>query len=241
MATRQEIIEVIDAFLENRMTQKEAYEWASKESTRTSDCEDQASALYTLISSEIWVQVMDRPLREQLLMDREVLAHDIPCPQKELGKTIDAYWLVFTPWKKIVLCQIRITEKGDRILELTEERWDGTQLFHEEIPLPLKDEDDPPLSSEHIDEKRKAYRSGKMTKKELLQWVLDQLQRKSAVGEYEYLLSTYWLLSGPDEPFSPEYVQGWNKSKNVLPEYKKLVEITKELEKERKKREKEKR
>ncbi len=240
MATRQEIIEVIDAFLENRITQKEAYEWASKESTRTPDCEDQASALYTLIASGVWDQVMSRPLREKLLMDREVLTHDIPCPQEELGKTIDAYSLVFAPWKKIVLCQIRITEKGDRILELMEEKWDGTQLFHEETPLPLKDEDGPPLSSEHIDEKREAYRSGKMTKKEYLQWVLDQLQRKSAVGQYENLLLIYWKLYRPQAWFTLEYIEGWNKSKNTLPALEKLIEIVREKEKERKKREKEK-
>ena len=126
------------------ITLDEAIEWAQKEISKTHPCDDPAFTLPTFLGSDVPEEVMERPLREQLLLDREVLVRGVPCPQKELGKTIEAYWLAFTPWEKIVLCQIRITERGERILEVIEEGWDGNQIFHEETPLPLKDGNEPP-------------------------------------------------------------------------------------------------
>jgi hypothetical protein len=155
MATRQEIIDIIDAFLEKRITLDEAIKWAQLESKRTPYCEDPPSALYTFFGFALFDDDMGRSLEEQLLLDREVLVHGVPCPFEELGKTIEAYWLAYTPWEKIVLSQIRITDE-DRILEVTEESWDGTQLFHEEIPLPLKDGNNSPSNREEAYEKRDA-------------------------------------------------------------------------------------
>ena len=65
-------------------------------------------------------------MNEQLLMDREVNVHGVPCPSKEPGKTIEAYWLAYTPWEKIVLCQVKIADE-DRILEVTEEMYKSSQ------------------------------------------------------------------------------------------------------------------
>ena len=207
MATRQEIIDTIDAFLKSEITLKEAVEWAQKELNRTPDCEDPALALYTFIGSDLFGDAIERPLKEQLLMDKEVLVHGVPCPQEELGKTIEAYWLAYTPWERIVLCQVRITESGGRVLEMREEGWDGNKLFCEEIPLPLKGKNGSPLLWEEIDKKRDAYKSGKMTAQECLPWVLNQLQRKNASSEYQTLLSLYWEIRRRNYLFNPEYIR----------------------------------
>jgi len=237
MAIRQDIIAVIDAFLENTITLDEAVKWAEKEISKTHPCDDPAFTLLTFLGSDVPEEVMVRPLREQLLLDREVLVRGVPCPQKELGKTIEAFWLAFTPWEKIVLCQIRITECGERILEVIEEGWDGTQLFHEETPLPLKDGNEPLLTWEKIQKKRTLHRFGLMTTKRYLRWVIDQMQRKSAVGEYQHLLPIYWKLHRPKAVFSPEYSEGKNKSGNLPPALEKLVEFVRKLEEEREKEE----
>ena len=231
MATRQEIIEVIDAFLENRITLEEAVEWAQKEMPKTHSCEDLSSALLTFLGSDVPEEVMVRPLKEQLLLDREVLVRGVPCPQKELGKTIEAYWLAYTPWEKIVLCQIKMTESGERILEVQEEGWDGNNFFCEEIPLPYKDGNGPPLTWEKIQKRRTMYRSGLITHKKFLRWVVDQLQRKSALGEYQNLLSLYWKLRRPKAVFSPEYIEGMNKSGSIPDELEKLIEFHKKITK----------
>lgn len=212
MASRHEIIDVIDAFLEDKITLEEAAEWASKEISRTTECEDPASALATFLAYNSPGEPFSRPLKEQLLMDKEVLVHGIPNLRKELGNTLDAYWLAFTPWQKIVICQIKITENGERILEVVEEAWDGTELFHEEIPLPLKEDDSPSLSWKDIQEKVDACESGKMTEEELLQWVLDQMQRKSGLRVYHDLLYTYWKFHRSDAWITFEYIKGVNKS-----------------------------
>lgn len=208
MATREEIIEVIDGFLDNRITKREAYDWASIELHKTPYCEDSAGALFTFVGSYVPEEVMERPLKEQLLLDKEVLVHGVPCPHNELGKTVEAYWQAFTPWEKIVLCQIKITESGERVLELMEETWGGDQLFHEHIPLPIKDEKGPPLTQEEVWEKRNTYWSGDLTAEEFLQWVIDHLQKKSAVKAYRALLQMYWRLRRQDESFAPEYIEG---------------------------------
>ena len=212
MASRHEIIDVIDAFLEDKITLEEAAEWASKEISRTTECEDPASALATFLAYNSPGEPFSRPLKEQLLMDKEVIVHGIPNLRKELGNTLDAYWLAFTPWQKIVICQIKITENGERILEAVEEAWDGIELFHEEIPLPLKEDDSPSLSWKDIQEKVDACESGKMTEEELLQWVLDQMQRKSGLRVYHDLLYTYWKFHRSDAWITFEYIKGVNKS-----------------------------
>lgn len=212
MASRHEIIDVIDAFLEDKITLEEAAEWASKEISRTTECEDPASALATFLAYNSPGEPFSRPLKEQLLMDKEVIVHGIPNLRKELGNTLDAYWLAFTPWQKIVICQIKITENGERILEVVEEAWDGSELFHEEIPLPLKEDDSPSLSWKDIQEKVDACESGKMTEEELLQWVLDQMQRKSGLRVYHDLLYTYWKFHRSDAWITFEYIKGVNKS-----------------------------
>lgn len=84
MATHQEIIDVIDKFLENKMTQREAYDWASNELHKTPYCEDTAGALFTFIGSYVPEEAMEKPLKEQLLLDKEVLVRGVPCPHKKL-------------------------------------------------------------------------------------------------------------------------------------------------------------
>lgn len=228
MATRQEIIAFIDAFLENKVTKEEAVKWAQRESTRTPLCEDPAAALYTFIGSEVAEEAMSRPLKEQLLLDREVLTHGVPCPSKELGKTVEAYWLAFTPWEKIVLCQIKMKGIKERALELTEEGWDGKCIFHEEIPLPIKDEIGSSLSHEEISQKRDSHRTGAISTEDLLQWIKDQLQQKNALGEYQTLLSLYWRLRRKGEWFFPEYVKAMNMARTLPPAAKKLLEHVRE-------------
>ncbi len=215
MATRQKIIEIIDAFLDNRITQREAYDWASEELHRTPDWEDQAGALFTFIGSYVPKEAMVRPLREQLILDREVLVRGVPCPHKELGRTVEAFWSAFTPQEKIVVCQLKITGHGERVLELEEETWGGTQLFYEQIPLPITDEGGPPLTSEEVWEKRDAWWSGDIPTEEVLQWVLDQLQRKSTLKVYDTLLSLYWRLRRPDAWFTPEYIEMRHSRKHI--------------------------
>jgi hypothetical protein len=153
---------------------------------------------------------MGRSLKEQLLMDKEVLVHNVPCPDEELGKTVEAFCLAFTPWEKIVLCQVRITENGERILHVTEEAWDGTQLFYEEVPISLKKGNGSPLTWDEIDRKNDKYQSGKITQEEFLDWILNQLQRENALRLYSDLLLTYWRTRRQDH--SPlEYIRNENK------------------------------
>ena len=233
MATRQEIIDTIDAFLENRITLAEATKWAQRESARTPHCEDPPSALLTFIGSALFGDAIERPLKEQLLMDREVLVHGVPCPREELGKTVEAYWLAWTPWERTVLCQVRITESGERVLEVQEEGWDGNKLFFEEIPLPLKGENGPPPTREEIRRKRDAHWSGKITAEEFLHWILNQLQRESSVCEYEMLLHFYWETRREDHLFILEYIEGQNKVPYVPEALGELVEIVRKKEEEK--------
>lgn len=208
MTTRQEIIEKINAFLRDEITHREAYDWASEELGKTSLCEDPAGALITLVGSYVPGEAMVRPLKEQLLLDREVLMHGVPCPHKDLGKTVEAYWLAFTPWEKIVLCQIEFTETGERTLEVMEETWEGDQLFQETIALPIKDEESPLLINEDVWKKREAYWSDDITAKEFLEWVVNQLEYRNAAKAYRALLMMYWKLRRPEGSFYPEYMEG---------------------------------
>ena len=232
MATRQEIIDTIDAFLEGRITLKEAMEWAQIESTRTPLCEDPPSVLLTFIGSALFGDDMGRSLKEQLLMDKEVLVHGIPCPHEELGKTVDAYWLAFTPWEKIVLCQVKITESGERILEVAEEAWDGTKLFHEEISIPLKEGNGSPVTWEDIEKKER-----ELTQEEFLQWIVNQLQNENTLSAYQNLLLMYWRTRRRGYSFAPEYIKGQNKAGYIPEALLKLVECIHEREEAKKKEE----
>ncbi len=232
MATRQEIIDTIDAFLEDRITLEEATKWAQIESVVTPDCEDQPAALLTFIGSGLFGDAIERSLKEQLLMDKEVLVRGVPCPREELGKTIEAYWLAYTPWEKIVLCQVKITESGERILEVQEEGWDGTQIFREEILIPLKDGNGPHSTREEIREKRDTYWSGKITRVEFLNWIVNQLQREDAVLEYDMLLHFYWKARREEYLFTLEYIEGQNKAGYVPEALVKIVEILRKKEEE---------
>ncbi|MGD2249860.1 MAG: hypothetical protein PVF58_15740 [Candidatus Methanofastidiosia archaeon] len=89
-----------------------------------------------------------------------------------------------------------------------EETWEGDQLFHEQIPLPIKDEKGPPLIEKEVWKKRDVYWLKDITAEEFLQWVVDHLQRKRAVKAYRALLLMYWRLCREDELFSPEYMEG---------------------------------
>ncbi|MBU7019126.1 MAG: hypothetical protein HXS44_16570 [Theionarchaea archaeon] len=206
MATRQEIIEVIDKILEGTMSAEEAVTWVGYEIPRTSRCEDPASALTTILTEldPNPVVIKSGKWRERLLLHREVLVRGVPCPSMNL-KTIQAYWMIFSPGEKVVLCQIRRTEKKERILELIVELWSGEQIFYEQVPLPVKRLTGPQLSEEDVEEKKDAYKKGVLTGEEALEWVIDQLESKPAVDHYAKLLKFYWNLRRPHEWFDPEY------------------------------------
>ena len=206
MATRQEIIDVLDALLENRITPREAYLWAKKEIPKTDHCEDPPSALLTMLDelNPDPVVVPSGNWREELLLDREVLIRGIPCPEKEHGKSVQAFFMAYTPGEKVVLCQIKKTEAGDRVLELIEEAWEGEQTFYQQVPIPYKGENGQPLSKAEVNEQKKTYKAGALEREEAIRWVVTQLQKKAAESRYVMLLEFYWKLSRPDDLFSPE-------------------------------------
>jgi hypothetical protein len=171
---------------------------------------------------------------QKLIIDRKVLVRGVPCPDKELGKKIQAFWLAYTPEHKVVLSQIKRTEKGERILEVIEEPWDGEQTFYHQMPLPIRDESGLSLTSEEFREKKKAYKKGILTREETLEWVIDQLQSKSAIDEYDSLLRFYWHLCGPDEPFTPAYLRADTETRPLSAAIKGLVGIVRKEEKRRK-------
>jgi hypothetical protein len=135
-----------------------------------------------------------------------------------------------------VLSQVRITEDGERILELTEEGWDGNQLFHEEVSIPLKEGKGPASTRDEIIEKRDAYWSEKITQEEFLHYVLNQLQREDATRHYEMLLHFYWKVRREDYLFNLEYVKSQNKAGYVPEALLKLIESVDRREEERKRK-----
>jgi hypothetical protein len=223
MATREEIIEVIDALLENRMTPEEAERWAWEEIHKTSHCEDPAFALATLgFITEPIVQESD-PWQKKLPWDREVLIRRAPCPYDDLGNAIQAYWLGYAPKLRFVLVQIRRTEK-ERILELIEENWKGERIYYHSVPLPLEEEEGPPLTYQEIKEKREAYRKRTISREEALQWILHQLQRKAAIDEYHVLLGSYWRLHRPNQPFTLGYIDAETETKAQMMEISRIAD-----------------
>lgn len=229
MAKREEIIQVIDELLTGKQTPLEAKKWADAEHKKTPRSEDPVDVLFELrclLDKIPHISLEER--MEELKYDREILIRGVPSPFKELGKTIEAYWLAFTPWDKIVLCQIK---KGDgkRILELKEERWNGEISFHKETPLlPPQDDTDPPLTSDELTEKKKLFRSRELSEENATQWILMQLNRKSSVDEYNRLLGFYWLVNGPHEAFDPMYIESDTESRPMLEPINKFLEFLKE-------------
>jgi hypothetical protein len=139
---QQEILEVVDAFLEGRITQEEALSKAKKLMRKVKDpCDDPPSALTTIIiglEPDPYVEMSDPDeVREELLLDREVLRRGVPCPDNEQSKTMDAFLFAYKVGKYVVCCQIKKSEKGQRILEFTEESWEGEQTFYRQVPIPF--------------------------------------------------------------------------------------------------------
>lgn len=202
MATRKEIIEVIDALLEGSITPEEARQWAIQEEKVTPPCEDPCSTLLTLrMITDPIVQKTD-PWQEELPRDKEVLARGVPCPQKDLGKTIEAYWMGYTPGEWVALCQIK--RKKTRFIDLIEESWEKNQLNYHKKLIPILEEKNQPILAKDIHKKKKNFEIGIITREKAIQWVIHQLKRKKAANCYEILLRFYWKLQGVST-FSPEY------------------------------------
>ena len=170
MATRQEIINVIDDLLEGAITQEKARVWAEKEIPKTDDCEDPPSALVTMalgLDPDPKTR-LSGDWREELLLARKVLIRGVPCPHKEFRKTVEAYWMAYTPGKTVVLCQIKRTEKGERVFELIEEAWEGEQTFYDQIPIPIQEKEGPFLSEKEMKEKMNEYKMGRIAREKVL-------------------------------------------------------------------------
>lgn len=89
---------------------------------------------------------------------------------------------------------------------MVEETWEGEQIFYHQLPIPIKEETGPPLSDNEVQEKENTYKKGNITREEALQWVITQLQRKSALVKYDSLLKFYWILLRLDQYFEAQYV-----------------------------------
>jgi hypothetical protein len=106
--------------------------------------------------------------------------------------------------------------------------------FYHQISLPIGYESGPALTSEEFREKKKVYKKGILTREETLEWVIDQLQSKSAIDEYHSLLGLYWHLCGPDEPFTPAYLRADTETRPLSAAIKGLVEIARKEERRKK-------
>ncbi|MBU6998639.1 MAG: hypothetical protein HXS41_15600 [Theionarchaea archaeon] len=210
MTIQQEILEVVDAFLEGRITQEGAVARAKTLMKRARDpCDDPPSALTTMmigLEPEPHVEMPDpEEVRKELLLDREVLRRGVPCPDKEQTKTMDAFLFAYKVGKYVVRCQIKKDEKGNRVLEFIEESWGGEQTCYRHVPIPLK-KTEPPPSKEDIEEKENAYKTQHITREKALEWVIDQLQKKGTYETYGSLLKFYWVLLRQDQSYEPDSV-----------------------------------
>lgn len=210
MTIQQEILEVVDAFLEGRITQEGAVARAKTLMKRARDpCDDPPSALTTMmigLEPEPHVEMPDpEEVRKELLLDREVLRRGVPCPDKEQTKTMDAFLFAYKVGKYVVRCQIKKDEKGNRVLEFIEESWGGEQTCYRHVPIPLK-KTEPPPSKEDIEEKENAYKTQHITREKALEWVIDQLQKKGTYETYGSLLKSYWVLLRQDQSYEPDSV-----------------------------------
>ena len=195
--TQKKVLKIVDDLLEDRITPEEALR-RTKKMKKVGPCDDPPSALTTIllgIEGDPCVKLpQTENWREELLKAREVLKRGVPCPSDEERKTIDFFMLAYTPGEKVVFCQIRRSEKGERILEFMEESWEGEQIFYHQVPVPLTEKSGPLLSEEEVKEKRYAYEKGNLTREEALQWVIHQFQRKVTYRVYSGLLRFYWIL-----------------------------------------------
>lgn len=203
--TQKKVLEIVDNLLEDRITPEKALLQAKKMLKYVGPCDDPPSALTTIllgIEGDPCVKFPETEnWREELLIAREVLKRGVPCPSDEERKTMDAFLLAYTPGEKVVLCQIRKSEKGERVLEFMEETWEGKQIFYHQVPVPLIEKVGPFLSEEEVEEKRNAYEKGNLTREEALQWVIRQFQRRVSFKVHTILLRFYWILLRQDNYF----------------------------------------
>ena len=203
--TQKKVLEIVDDLLENRITPEEALLRAKNMLKGLGPCDDPYSALTTIlygIEGDPCVKLPETEnWREELLIAREVLKRGVPCPSDEERKTIDVFLLAYTPGKKVVFCQIKRSEKGERVLEFMEETWKGEQVFYQQTPVPLLEKTGSPLSEEKVEEKRNAYDEGNLTREEALQWVIKQFQRRVTFQVICRLLRFYWTLLRQDNYF----------------------------------------
>ena len=207
---QQEILDVVDAFLEGRITHKEALLKTKILMKKVKDpCDDPPSALTTILiglEPDPHIETPDPgKVREELLLARKVLKRGVPCPDKEQRKTMDTFFYAYKAGEYVVLCQIKKSEKGERVLEFIEESWEGKQTFYQKVPIPLK-KTAPPLSKEALKEKENAYKKQNLTREKALQWVITQLQRKGTFKMYKNLLDFYWILLRPGQFYESDGV-----------------------------------
>ena len=208
--TQKKVLEIVDDLLENRITPEEALFRAKNMLKGLGPCDDPYSALTTIllgIEGDPCVKFPETEnWREELLVAREVLKRGVPCPSDEERKTIDAFLLRYKVGEKVVFCQIKKNEKGERILEFFEETWEGERTFYQQMLLPLTERTGPPLPEEKVEEKRDAYEEGNLTREEALQWVVRQLQRRAAFDRYDSLMKFYWMLLRPGQFFKADSI-----------------------------------
>ena len=208
--TQKRVLEIVDDLLEDRITPEEALIRAKNMLKGLGPCDDPYSAITTIlygIEGDPCVKLPETEnWREELLIAREVLKRGVPCPSDEERKTIDAFWLRYRAGEKVVFCQIKKSEKGERILEFIEETWEGERTFYQQLPLPLTEKGGPPLSEEEFEKIKNAYEEGNLTREEALQWVIRQLQRRAAFDRYNSLMRFYWILVRPDQFFKADSV-----------------------------------
>ncbi|MBU7015591.1 MAG: hypothetical protein HXS52_14595 [Theionarchaea archaeon] len=210
MTIQQEILNVVDAFLDGKITPEEAVARAKTLMKRARDpCDDPPSALTTIVIGLEPDPHVEKPdpeeVRKELLLDREVLRRGVPCPDKEQTKTMDAFLFAYKVGKYVVRCHIKKDEKGNRVLEFVEKSWEGEQTCYRHVPIPLK-KTEPPPSKEDIEEKENAYKSQNITREKALEWVIDQLQKKGTYETYRSLLRVYWVLLRQDQSHEPDSV-----------------------------------
>ena len=203
--TQKKVLEIVDDLLENRITPEEALFRAKNMLKGLGPCDDPYSALTTIllgIEGDPCVKFPETEnWREELLVAREVLKRGVPCPSDEERKTIDAFLLAYKVGEKVVFCQIKKSEKGERILEFFEETWEGERTFYQQMLLPLTERIGPPLPEEKVEEIKNAYEEGNLTREEALQWVLKQFQRRVTFRVLCRLLRFYWILLRQDNYF----------------------------------------
>ena len=205
---QKEVLKIVDDLLEGRITPEDAL-LQTKKMKHVGPCDDPPSALTTIllgIEGDPCVKFPETEnWREELLKAREVLKRGVPCPSDEERKTMDFFLLAYTPGEKVVFCQIRKSEKGERVLEFMEETWEGERIFSNQVPVPLIEKTGSFLSREEVKEKMNAYRNEHLTREEALQWVIRQFQRRVPHRVYTILFRFYWILLRQDNYFIADH------------------------------------